>query len=55
MTKSLASWFHKKVRLYNFTMNIGTPIEDHMEEFNKINIDLENIDISMEENINISI
>ena len=45
MTKSLANRLHKKIKLYTFKMTPGMSIEEHLDHFNKIILDLENIDI----------
>ena len=45
MTKSLAIRLHKKIKLYTFKMTSGMSIEEHLDHFNKIILDLENIDI----------
>ena len=45
MTKSLAIRLHKKIKLYTFKMTPGMSIEEHLNHFNKIILDLENIDI----------
>lgn len=44
MTKSLANRLHKKTRLYTFKMPPGISMEEHCDEFNKIILDLGNID-----------
>ena len=45
MTKSLANQLHKKVKLYTFKMTSSMSIEEHLDHFNKIILDLKNIDI----------
>ena len=47
MTKSLANRLHKKIKLYTFKMTQGMSIEEHLDHFNKIILDLENIDITV--------
>nr|CAN69096.1 hypothetical protein VITISV_025437 [Vitis vinifera] len=47
MTKSLANRLHKKIKLYTFKMTTGMSIEEHLDHFNKIILDLENIDITI--------
>uniref|UniRef100_A0A803P430 Retrovirus-related Pol polyprotein from transposon TNT 1-94-like beta-barrel domain-containing protein n=1 Tax=Cannabis sativa TaxID=3483 RepID=A0A803P430_CANSA len=49
MTKSLANRLFLKQKLYSFKMQPGKGIEDHLDDFNKIILDLENIDISIED------
>ena len=47
MTKSLANRLHKKIKLCTFKMTTGMSIEEHLDHFNKIILDLENIDITI--------
>ena len=47
MTKSLANRLHKKIKLYTFKMTPSMSIEEHLDHFNKIVLDLENIDITV--------
>ncbi|KAC9819660.1 hypothetical protein E3N88_45208 [Mikania micrantha] len=49
MTKSLANRLYLKKRLYTFQMSSGKSIEDHTDEFNKLILDLENIEIVLDE------
>ncbi|KAG6499814.1 hypothetical protein ZIOFF_039606 [Zingiber officinale] len=49
MTKSLANKLRLKDRLYLLRMQEGTPIQSHLDEFNSIIIDLENLDIKIED------
>ncbi|KAG6495421.1 hypothetical protein ZIOFF_043244 [Zingiber officinale] len=49
MTKSLANKLRLKDRLYSLCMQEGTPIQSHLDEFNSIIIDLENLDIKIED------
>uniref|UniRef100_A0A803NT26 CCHC-type domain-containing protein n=1 Tax=Cannabis sativa TaxID=3483 RepID=A0A803NT26_CANSA len=48
MTKSLANRLFLKQKLYSFKMQPGKSVEDHMDYFNKIILDLENCDIKIE-------
>ena len=47
MTKSLANRLHKKIKLYTFKMTPSMSIEERFDHFNKIILDLENIDITL--------
>ncbi|KAD7478133.1 hypothetical protein E3N88_01269 [Mikania micrantha] len=49
MTKSLANRLYLKKRLYTFHMTSGKTLEDHTDDFNKLILDLENIDVSLED------
>lgn len=49
MTKSLAKRLHKKTCIYTFKISHWTPIGERLDEFNKIIIDLANIEIKFEE------
>lgn len=49
MTKSLTNRLHKMTRLYTFKMTSSTLMEEHLDEFNKIILDLSNIDINIDE------
>ena len=49
MTKSLANKLRLKERLYTIRMVEGTPIQSHLDEFNSIIMDLQNIDIKIED------
>lgn len=49
MMKSLANRFYLKHRLYSFKMQEDKPISDQIDEFNKIIDDLENIEVSLED------
>ncbi|GJT34447.1 retrovirus-related pol polyprotein from transposon TNT 1-94 [Tanacetum coccineum] len=49
MTKSLANKLRLKDRLYTFRMKPGTSVQDHLDEFNTILIDLENLDVDIDD------
>ena len=49
MTKSLANKLRLKERLYTIHMVVGTSIQSHLDEFNSIIMDLENMDIKIED------
>ena len=49
MTKSLANRLYLKQRLYSFKMQEERSIEDQMDEFNKIIVDLVNVDVKIED------
>ncbi|GJU91165.1 retrovirus-related pol polyprotein from transposon TNT 1-94 [Tanacetum coccineum] len=49
MTKSLANKLQLKDRLYTFRMKPGTSVQDHLDEFNTILIDLENLDVDIDD------
>ena len=44
MTKSFTNRLYMKQRLYTIRMKEGTPVFDHLDEFNRIVIDLKNIE-----------
>nr|GEW08837.1 retrovirus-related Pol polyprotein from transposon TNT 1-94 [Tanacetum cinerariifolium] len=48
-TKSLANKLRLKDRLYTFRMKPGTSVQDHLDEFNTILIDLENLDVDIDD------
>lgn len=48
-TKSLANKILLKERLYTFSMAEGTSIQNYLEEFNSIIIDLEILDVKIED------
>ncbi|GKA64340.1 retrovirus-related pol polyprotein from transposon TNT 1-94 [Tanacetum coccineum] len=48
MTKSLANKLYLKKKLYTFCMPAGRKISEHIDEFNKIVLDLANIEVKFE-------
>nr|GEU43489.1 retrovirus-related Pol polyprotein from transposon TNT 1-94 [Tanacetum cinerariifolium] len=49
MTKSLANRLYPKKKLYTYYISSGTKLGDHIDEFNKLILDLANIDIKIED------
>nr|GEX06935.1 copia LTR rider [Tanacetum cinerariifolium] len=49
MTKSLANKLYLKKKLYTFYMPAGRNISEHIDEFNKIVLDLANIEVKFED------
>ncbi|GKB03600.1 retrotransposon protein, putative, ty1-copia subclass [Tanacetum coccineum] len=49
MTKSLANKLYLKKKLYTFYMSTGRKIYEHIDEFNKIVLDLANIEVNLED------
>ncbi|GJS14327.1 cellulose synthase A catalytic subunit 2 [UDP-forming]-like protein [Tanacetum coccineum] len=49
MTKSLANILYLKNKLYTYYMILGTKLGDHIDEFNKLILDLEIINIEIED------
>ncbi|GJW85083.1 hypothetical protein Tco_0158228 [Tanacetum coccineum] len=49
MTKSLENRLYLKKKLYTYYMSQGTKLGDHIDEFNKLILDLANIDIDIED------
>lgn len=49
MKKSLTNRLFLKQRLYTLKMEEGTPLGNHLDEFNKIFMDLKNIDIQIDD------
>ena len=49
LKKSLAKRLYMKRRLYTFSMKDGTTMKDHLDEFNKLILDLENVSINLED------
>ncbi|KAK1423937.1 hypothetical protein QVD17_19248 [Tagetes erecta] len=48
LTKSLANRLYLKKRLYTFQMGQGKSLNDHVDEFHKMILDLENIDVKID-------
>ncbi|GKC64846.1 hypothetical protein Tco_1097444 [Tanacetum coccineum] len=49
MTKSLANRLYLKKKLYTYYMSPGTKLGDHIDDFNKLILDLANINIEIED------
>ena len=49
MTNSVADKLPLKERLYMFFMIEGTLVQNHLDEFNSIIIDLESMDVKIED------
>ena len=49
MTNSLTNKLYLKQRLFTLRMKEGTPIKEHLDELNKILMDLKNIDVRVDE------
>nr|GEV60523.1 retrovirus-related Pol polyprotein from transposon TNT 1-94 [Tanacetum cinerariifolium] len=49
MTKSLANKLYLKKKLYTFYMPVGRKIFEHIDEFNKIILDLANIEVKFDD------
>ena len=49
MTKSLANKLRLKERLFTLRMSEGTSIQSHLDEFNSLVIDLENQDVTIDD------
>nr|GEV98621.1 retrovirus-related Pol polyprotein from transposon TNT 1-94 [Tanacetum cinerariifolium] len=49
MTKSLANRLYLKKKMYTYYMSPGTKLGNHIDEFNKLILDWENIDIAIED------
>ncbi|GJR34966.1 hypothetical protein Tco_1210650 [Tanacetum coccineum] len=49
MDKSLANKLYLKKKLYKYYTSPGTKLGDHIDEFNKLILDLANIDIEIED------
>ena len=48
MTKSLSSSY-LKAKFFNFKMQEGQKLQNHIDDFNKLCLDLENLSISYDE------
>ncbi|KAH9648407.1 hypothetical protein KPL70_025572 [Citrus sinensis] len=49
LKKSLAKRLYMKRKLYTFSMKEGTTMKDHLDEFNKLILDLENVNVMLED------
>ena len=49
MTKSLSSRLYLKAKFFTFKMQEGQKLQNHIDDFNKLCLDLENIDIKYDE------
>ena len=49
LKKSLAKRLYMKKKLYTFSMKEGTTMKDHLDEFNKLILNLENVNIILED------
>ena len=49
MAKSLANKIHLKEHLYMLSISEGTPIQNHLNEFNSIIFDLESLDVKIKD------
>ncbi|KAH9781363.1 Integrase catalytic domain-containing protein [Citrus sinensis] len=49
LKKSLAKRLYMKMKLYTFSMKEGTSMRDHVDEFNKLILDLENVNVMLED------
>jgi len=46
---NLANKIRLKERLYTFRMAEGTPVQNHLNDFNSIIVDLESLDVKIED------
>ena len=49
MTKSLTNRLYMKKKIYTLRMHEGTSIKDHIDEFNKVVLDLSNLDVKIDD------
>lgn len=49
LKKSLAKRLYMKRKFYTFSMKTGTTLKDHVDEFNKLILDLENVNIILKD------
>nr|KYP53379.1 Retrovirus-related Pol polyprotein from transposon TNT 1-94 [Cajanus cajan] len=49
MTKSLVNRLYLKQSLYSFNMNENKPVGEQLDQFNKLILDLENIDVTIDD------
>ena len=49
MTKSLTNRLYMKQRLYTIWMKEGTPVSNHLDEFNRVILNLKNIDCKVDD------
>ena len=55
MTKYLTNRLLLKQRLFRFYMQEGMPLRDHLENLNKILLDLRNVDVKVEDDYDVLI
>lgn len=49
MTKSLTNRLYAKQRLYTLRMSEGTPVQSHLDEFNRIIMDLKTMEVKVDD------